>query len=305
MAAFSTHYVFAKEAIPVISKIANFPVCKEAIYLGAQGADIFFFHRVFPWMKGKSLRSIGSKIHRARPDKIFQAMRAYCQNHNSAIAWSYTYGFILHYALDRKCHPYVYALQNELVKSGEFSNPHTAHNIIEYGIDSYILNKRYYIKNPKDFNTANTITFNENLLNEIASLIEHTVFTVTGVELKASQAKQALIDTKAVQSALLDKNGIKRKILSVFDCISAPFTKSYKLTAMLRPRLLENGEKYANIEKRPWQSPFDNITRYDSFDELFEKALDEAISMIKDFQAGKDCYAITKNLSFLTGVEVK
>ena len=35
-----------------------------------------------------------------------------------AIARSYAYGFILHYALDRQCHPFVYAKQQELADSG-------------------------------------------------------------------------------------------------------------------------------------------------------------------------------------------
>ena len=138
MPAYSTHCIFAKEMMPFLRQNADFEINENAVLVGTQGPDIFFFHRIFPWMKGKSFRKIGSLLHRARPSDILDAMREYCSfSQNECIAKSYIYGFILHYALDRKCHPFVYSYQEKMIKNNPATNPHTAHNIIEHSMDAY------------------------------------------------------------------------------------------------------------------------------------------------------------------------
>lgn len=49
MPAFSTHYIFAKELMERLKGTVDFTVCENAVYIGAQGPDIFFFHRALPW----------------------------------------------------------------------------------------------------------------------------------------------------------------------------------------------------------------------------------------------------------------
>lgn len=109
MPAYSTHYIFAKELKEEIENQVDFKLDEAAYYIGTQGPDIFFDHRIMPWMLGKSLRKTGSKLHRAKPSEIFENMREYISKSNQIeIAKSYATGFILHYVLDRNCHPYVY-----------------------------------------------------------------------------------------------------------------------------------------------------------------------------------------------------
>ena len=67
MPAYSTHYIFAKELKDTIENQVDFKLDEAAYYIGTQGPDIFFDHRVMPWMLGKSLRKTGSKLHRAKP----------------------------------------------------------------------------------------------------------------------------------------------------------------------------------------------------------------------------------------------
>ena len=61
MPAYSTHYIFAKELKDTIENQVDFKLDEAAYYIGTQGPDIFFDHRVMPWMLGKSLRKTGSK----------------------------------------------------------------------------------------------------------------------------------------------------------------------------------------------------------------------------------------------------
>ena len=114
MPSYSTHCIFARELLPQLYSYVDF-----ALMVGTQGPDIFFFHRAFPWMPGKSMRKIGSALHRSKPADILEAMRYYCSKLSGQkdIAKSYVNGFIMHYALDRLCHPYVYSLQYKIDKS--------------------------------------------------------------------------------------------------------------------------------------------------------------------------------------------
>lgn len=306
MPAYSTHFIFAKEMIESIEDIADFQVNKDAVFLGTQGADIFFFHRAMPWMRGKAMRKYGSLIHRSKPGVLFENMREYCKiSENKEIAKSYVYGFLLHYALDRECHPYVYFLQNKITDKRKFANAHSVHNEIEFSMDLYLLAKRCKLENPNGFNTSSTLNIDGCVEREIGKLLEYVVPRTIGVSLTASDGEAALRDTKYIQKLTFDPCGIKRGILTVFETMFAPLTHNYKITSFILPKDLEKAEKYANINNGRWLSPFDGGERYESFENLFDLAKDKAIQMIKAFQSGKDCREITENKSFLTGVEVQ
>ena len=178
MPAYSTHYIFAKELKEEIENCVEFKLNDAALFIGTQGPDIFFDHRVMPWMIGKSMRKIGSLLHRAKPSDILDKMREYINlSESKDIAKSYAAGFILHYALDRSCHPYVYALQNKMVEKYPHLNSHTAHNTIEFSMDTYLLTKRLKAENAYLFDTEKTIIFNEAELGELAKMISYvTIF---------------------------------------------------------------------------------------------------------------------------------
>lgn len=307
MPAYSTHCIFARELLPFLYTSADFEINEEAIMFGAQGPDIFFFHRVFPWMPGKPLRKIGSKLHRAKPADILKHMREYCSNISAkkSIAKSYVYGFILHYALDRNCHPFVYSQQYEMVEKHPLTNPHTAHNLIELGADSYFLNRHFGIADPVMFDTACTVGSNDEIMTEIGRLYGYILPKVIGISVSDNTAKTALRDMKTVQRALYDTTGIKRFFISIIENAAAPFSKNFKFSAMMRPRDLEKAKKYVNIGNCKWKSPFDGSQHTESFEDLFELSKSDAKEMITAYQKGADTWEITHNISFLTGVEAE
>lgn len=306
MPAFSTHYIFACEMLPYMKELADFQVNDDAVFIGTQGPDIFFFHRVFPWMPGKSYNKAGSALHRAKPSVILSAMREYCSScDNKDVAKSYVYGFILHYCLDRKCHPYVYSLQDKITKAHKHANPHSVHNTIEFSADSYLLDKRAGSKNQYLFKTSDVITSSPDISLEIGKAWEYILPKSVGMNITAKSASFAVGDTKRAQKILFDRYSIKQTALYPIQTITAPILKNFKLTSMFRPKDLEKAKKYVNINNERWSSPFSRQIFCDSFEELFEKAIDDAKTMLFEFQSGEDCRKITGNISFLTGVEVK
>ncbi len=306
MPAYSTHYIFAKEMKEDIEKIIDFKLDECAYFVGAQGPDIFFDHRVMPWMIGKTLRKIGSALHRSKPSKILDEMRSYIAlSNDKSIAKSYAIGFILHYALDRKCHPFVYALQNKMVERKIFSNPHSAHNTIEFSMDAFLLNKKLNISLPHTFDTASTLELNDKSLNELGKMISFVTTKVTGKSVSPNDCIQAVKDLEYVQRLTSDKDCKKEKLVNTIDKVIAPFSNNFKLKALMIPKDLENAKKYGNIERKIWFSPFDKQKRNDSFEDLFESAKGDALKIVKGFFDGGDTFELTQNKSFLTGVEVK
>lgn len=306
MPAFSTHYIFAKEMMPILKEIADFNVNEEAVYFGAQGPDVFFFHRVLPWTIGKSLLRYGSLIHKANPSDLLECMREYCKSSASPdIAKSYVYGFILHYSLDRICHPYVYALQDSMAKSNRFANPHSLHNQIEFALDAYMLNKRIGVMEPDKFDTGKTVGTSQDVIKEIASLLKYLLQNVIDKSITQAQGETALRDMRNVQRVTFDPTGIKKIIVTPVEILLSPFSKNYKFTSFILPKDLEKAKKYANINNDIWVSPYENGNRSESFEELFEASKKDAEIMISLFQHGAPCEEITENKSFLTGVEIK
>ena len=147
------------------------------------------------------------------------------------------------------------------------------------------------------------------MLDEVARLLSFTVYRVLGKRLQPTDARRALTDTKTMQRLLRDANGSKARILGGIETILSPFTGNFRLTSMLRPKDLEKAKKYGNIENRNWRSPYAPGVRTESFFDLYRLAKAPAQEMIRGFDricAGEtDGAAVTQNLSFLTGVEVK
>lgn len=310
MPAFASHYIFFNELKDFLSDNADFKFCVEAAAIGTQGPDIFFFHKLTNPKKTKN--KVGVALHNSKPAEILEAMAEYLKtSKNLNVAKSYIYGFILHYALDRNCHPFVFAFQEKQKAIYPKENASTIHNKIEVSIDSYLLSKKLGIDNSVDFDAASTITVYPEILDEIASLIAYIVPKVTNETVNENEVFDAICDTHKVQELLRNKNGWFGIFLKIVDKIIAPISKNYKLAVMIKPNDLEQAKKYANMTNNAWVSPFDEDKkqRNESFVDLFNYAIDDAKMLICAFNEMCDGtlngYNATKNISFLTGTEVK
>lgn len=305
MPAFSTHYFFAADLFERLRKEADFELNKNALIIGAQGPDIFFFHRALPWQKGKTLRKAGSAMHRAKCGDIIDCFKAYCEKNGGSIAKSYVYGFILHYALDRVCHPYIYFIQNRITEKFPKMNKNSAHNMIELSLDSVLLSERKRTKDPRGFKTENMMNYSEKELTEIAEVIAAAGKLFPPHTFTAADAAQAIKDTRAAQRRLTDKSGGKEKFLKRAERLFFPLTGNFRISVFMRTDDLEKAVKYVNINNRGWISPFSEGLRTESFTELFALAKTQAVEMIKRLNAGLSGEEITGNISFLTGVKVQ
>lgn len=306
MPAFITHYLFALDCKEEIQRFSDFEIDFDALSLGSQGPDIFFFANP---LSVRPMRKLGSVLHRSKPELIFDALAEYLKSSSSNIANSYAYGFVLHYALDRKCHPYVYAKQEEILKSNHFIHHSSAHNKVEMSLDAYMLHKKLGIDKPSKFDTAATITLNDEALFEIGELMSFVVKSVTGQTVPSKRIIGAIKSTKKMQKILRDRTGALRLFCIIIESIAAPFIKFFKFSSMIRPSSWKNAQKYANINNDEWSSPFDTESESRlSFEQLYNEAKGEAYELIFGLEQIKNSLsngkAVTKNISFLTGREV-
>ncbi len=310
MPAFATHYIFLEELKDEIEKRADFVLDIKTAGIGCQGPDIFLFHRLWPPLTiYKSLNGVSTALHRCKNEKIFEA---FCdclqQTENRDIAKSYIYAFILHYALDRNCHPYVYARQDEMTAADSTMHPLTAHNTVEHAIDTYLLKTRLGIYPPCEFDSKATFSDDALVNNEITRILNDTINMVCGREVPPSEIIRAIEDTARTQDRLRDTDGSATKLAHRVETLLKPVAKNFKLSASIKPKDLELAANCANIDRKPWTSPYTGETRTDSFEELMAQSKADALRLLDGFEAlcrGEvTAYEVTGNISFLTGTEV-
>ena len=161
MPAMIAHYLFAQRVFSKLKKAGVTPEAPAMAAVGAQGPDIFFFHRVLPWEPGTSFAKQGSLLHKISPAKLFEAFRAGINRASAedrAAMTGYVQGFFCHYALDRAVHPFVYYWQEELRREqpGYGSTAHQYHFRIESALDTITL-RRETGRLVRDFKLASVI----------------------------------------------------------------------------------------------------------------------------------------------------
>ncbi|MBQ9516995.1 MAG: zinc dependent phospholipase C family protein [Eubacterium sp.] len=310
MPAFATHYIFLDELKDELIKKADFDFDIKVAGIGCQGPDIFLFHRLWPpFTITKSLNSVSSALHRGKSEKQFEAFKEYLEiTDHRDIVKSYIYAYILHYALDRNCHPYVYARQDEFTAENRKMHPLTAHNVIEHAIDTYLLYHRCGIYPPSLFDSKATFSDSEEVYNELGGMISFVIAAALDRNVPVPEAIRAITDTAKTQDTLRDVNGGATRLAHSIEIPLAPVMKNFKFSASIKPKDLELADNCANIKNNPWTSPYDKVERCESFEELFEKSKADALELIDGFEAlcrgEKTAYEVTGNISFLTGIEV-
>lgn len=307
MPAFCTHYLFFEDSKEFMRSLADFPLNEKVCALGSQGADIFFFHKIYSPLHSK--RKIGSALHRAKPEDIFNAFAEYVRKNPDPTAKSYIYGFILHYALDRRCHPYIYALEKKITDSDKKIHHSSAHNRVEMGLDAYMLYQKSGTEYPYLFDSSKTIELSDREKDSTAKVLCYMIKRVLKKRISRSTVKRAINDTVRMQKLLRDKSGQLRILATVLETILGKAIGYYKFSAMIKPRLWKNGEKYANIDNGMWINPFSKEKSNLSFEQLYIYALQESKDLLFGFEqtvSGKaDAKDVTENISFLTGLEIK
>ena len=265
MPACLTHTYFAKAVALSLGEtgLENTP---EYIW-GAQGPDFLFCHRYFPWMKGRSLKEYGSRLHsEVKPSVTFSAMREFLSRHRDPGYRAYVTGFVCHYALDSTAHPYVNALAAELAAQRPWETVNTMHGEVEASLDAIILRRETGML-PSQVNVKQMFPKNESAQRRIAKLYQAVLLSACGEDVPEGELLRATNDAHFVFSLLNDRTGLKRQVFQRMEK-----GKPSLVTSHIVPITEEDGVDFANIQHSPWGDPPSKQSFFDLFDQAIELA---------------------------------
>ncbi|MGM0369859.1 MAG: zinc dependent phospholipase C family protein [Bacillota bacterium] len=178
---------------------------QQLFNLGCQGPDIFFYNDFWPWIKEKRGPSIGEKMHQNNVAELFKVSLEFLkQNQNSgdfSQLFAYLSGFVVHYALDKRMHPFVYQQTNNF----------TEHKKLEINMDTYFANK-YWNKLAHRIDPTSAIDVGNNLpqivIKYYATTLEQ-IYDISDNELKTT-INDSYQDYKRVFSLFYSRWRFKR-----------------------------------------------------------------------------------------------
>lgn len=235
-----THALVARKTLQSLPTIVTEKIKAHLslYFFGAQGADFCFF---YPLPSGYPARNLGSFLHRKGGYNAFRVCKALCTDQ---LLFSYTLGYITHYATDTVFHPYVYATAgNSPLRHSRIEQAFDLVFKSEYEKDEYT---PYFLKIPNKKEK------------------EELFFLYTAI---AANAKLPPID-----------KALFFQTFTLFNAyLSRPFTSFDEKNEALLSAL-------TNAEHRAWVHPQKNTLKsHDGGKELLEKATNLSLSLIKEF----------------------
>ena len=302
MPGFLTHYLAGQKLKTYMSdepqKIIN---ASERLYsLGCQGPDIFFYY--FPGLMYKHTRGLGTAMHNRNLGKFILDLSCQCRDGKSAALFSYTCGFIMHYALDSAAHPYVYA--RTTTKGAKEVKNAADHRAFETAIDILML-ERLQGKKPSDLKQYKLIEAPKPDLMSAARAASSAIASVYGRAISLSQTYQAMKFMQRFTKFLQTKKGRRKKILRFFEKITI---REPLFSVMMHDQ--QTDLDVLNMEKHEYTAPWDGAkTENHSFVEYFDKSIEEAAKICKvlsDFVNGEtkedELAEVLGNRSLKTGM---
>lgn len=280
MPAFLSHYRFGFHCYK------NLPVnfLKEAILahphvfvLGCQGPDLFFYHI---GNYNGSEKNFSGRLHDENTGKFLLLLleKAYLRNNNgcveSQIELAYAAGFLAHYYLDCKIHPYVYSF----VGTNKSRMTLGKHFEFESDIDLRLLEKLDG-KKPSDYNVQNIVKLSAMEKNVLSKQLSYAVTkALYGAHLSAEKCKFIFREIEAAMKLMYDNSGIKGKYCELFELKFIGYRLGSPL--LFNDKCL-NVKDCCNEKHMVWLNPFDNKLSDKSFFDLLFEAKDEYVSMIE------------------------
>ncbi len=280
-----------------------------AFYLGSQGPDIFFYY--LPGFLNKETLNLGLLLHKNNTQDYIMALldnSKHLTKEGKDIATAYVCGYLSHYGLDSKTHPYIY-YKTGFKQKGRFikSIRHSLyHRKLETSIDTLLL-KNLTNTNPSDKSLWEFFDLTEREEDVISFIISRSLNYAYGryVSKKKTAAilKYVVLATKYFQTP----EGRQKKVLEFLEDLTLGEDACENISA-------EQGDiDYFNLNKDFWHNPWDNeVKNHHTFVELYNDGLDDGIfyankayMYMQDMVSSNYMKKAIKNLSMASGRDCK
>ena len=268
---------------------------RDAFLWGAQGPDFLLYHRALPWQKGESLSQYGNCLHQEPPAPVFRFLREYAAAHPTPAVRSYAAGFLCHYAMDRTCHPFVHAQAQKLLQVEPEQDLAIAHNRVESALDVIVL--RYEAGAlPIEFDLKKTLPKKEALQKELVELYTFLLERLFGLSNTSAAVTQAMADARCALGWLNDRTSLKKAFVERWE---KKHGGKHTLSCYMHGVSEGDAFDYANTLLDGWRWPPENGTeRHESFFDLYERSIEDAMALKRGFFAERDLKALTDDRPF-------
>jgi len=300
MADIYMHTRLAKQVI----KNLDYDFNEKIVFLAAQGPDPLYYN--FFSKEYSEYRKYADLMHNKDTDKFFFNMIDYVKENLEKDTFSFLVGFICHYCLDVKIHPYVYYNVGKYqAKDNTTHNHRGLHLKFERSIDALLIEKDLGINHRKIklYKTSyplNTAPFSTMKIMDYA--LEKTYGKKHGGVMYLISSQKMYWNLKHF---VRDPLGIKKLMFKIIDL----FNKKNDLYFADLPfyNHLENYD-FHNLAKKKWHHPVTNEEYDYSVIELFDQAEEMAMKIIKEVtkylfeDKVVDLSKLFTNLSYNTGI---
>lgn len=286
MPGFTTHYLFGTDLHQHLTSERirkNLKQNHAAFGLGLQGPDLFFYYLPVYLVSPENPGALAhSKDTGAFFSSLLESRMLFTGNRRDLnIADAYITGFIGHYTLDCALHPYVYAFtgyepEHPLTNLEYFGR----HSYFETEIDKELLRQKKNLS-PSRFRQSATIRLTPVQRRVIRRMLAYAYRTAypdykAGKMLPGSAPEWMQLGTRFFH----DPSGRKKVILRFFE-------RLFIGRAFISPMIAS--DKYCfvkdplNLCHRNWMHPWTKETVNTSFPELYQNALDQYCSRVKNY----------------------
>jgi hypothetical protein len=297
-------YLHSRLAEEVINKI-DYSFNEKVVFNGAQGPDPLYYN--FFSKEASEYHKYANLMHDKDTGLLFKNMTNYVKDNLTVDTFSFLTGFICHYALDVKIHPYVYHKVGVYKKEDESTHPWRGlHLKFERSIDAVMIeedsgeNSRKISLTKKQF-PLRAPSF------EIMKIMDYVLKETYdkehgGVMYLVSTVKMR----KNLKRFVTDKHGFKKIFLRIMDLFSKKQDLFFKDISMFNH--IERNYDFLNKEKNVWNHPVTNEEYNYSVIEIYDQAVKFASDMIEKVMLyifedeDIDLSTVFTNLSFNTGL---
>ena len=248
---------------------------KGAFYWGSQGSDFMFADR---FSLCTSFPALGNRIHSTKIFPCFSKMLSLCQKQKDPVLLSYCLGYICHYALDSKAHPFINAQVRQLRKVQEEPESESiVHRRLESAIDAALFEK--LTSQPvTNFSAYRHFTTDKKKLSRIAQLWSDVIGAVYGQTISQERARQAMLWFRRVLVLQDNSSGNRQRSLERIE-------KALKIGPQISSMVANPGYcgyDCLNLSHQDWESQATGISCAD-FLQLFSESIVNGVSLCRQF----------------------
>ncbi len=272
-----THYIFAKEAkkeMPQeLSEMINH---NQSMYdVGSNGPDYFFYYHVLPYQIDKDRHEItqyGSKMHGEHINEMFTTMFSYLKEHYSDSLYAYVLGFVMHYELDRYCHPFIFYWSGIDDGTSEARIYGYYHKQMEIAIDQWMLEQREH-NSISECKPADILDIEKCRFDILYPMVKEIIEGVYGGTISHEAFVTCFKDFKSAMKLVYSTGHLKKSLCAKIEKLlgKGPFFS----TAVYSTDYSDYD--VLNLEKKTWLDPCDDTVKSNNtFIDQFELGLADA-----------------------------